>query len=84
MRQWKLDSQRPGFLATDGCITAGIVEIRLWMNPNNDYFATLTVAPTSVWGDEVVIGKTADSRNGAMRNLMEHIEKFPIFQGKIT
>ena len=84
MRRWRFDSQRDGVLADKGVITAGVVEIQVWARPDHMYFASLRMSPESVHGNAEYIGGLADSRNGAVRKLLDLIYEKPLFDGKVT
>lgn len=85
MRRWSLNPVRYGVLNMDGSIVVGVVEIRMLLHPTGLFQAALTMSPNPVGrSDATITADPADSKNGAMRNLTEVIDRFPIFDGKIT
>lgn len=69
----------------DGSIVVGVIEVKMLMLEDGSYQTLLTMSPSPVGrSDSMITAKPADNKNGAMRNLMEVIEQFPIFEGKIT
>jgi len=85
MRQWRFNPISYGVLNMDGTFTIGVIEIRLLMLPDSQYRCVLTMSPPPVGRPESIItAPPSDNKNGAMRNLMEIIDRFPVFEGKIT
>lgn len=85
MRRWRLHPVSHGVLNMDGSFTVGIIEIKMKYLKDGTYCAVLAMSPPPVGRPNSTIeAKPADSKNGAMRNLMQVIDSFPVFDGKIT
>ena len=85
MRRWRVNPVSYGVLNMDGSIVVGVVEIKLLLHEGGSYQAILAMSPPPVGRpDSMITAKPSDSKNGAIRNLMEVIDQFPIFDGKIT
>ena len=85
MRQWRLNPVSYGVLNMDGSTTVGVIEIKLVIRSDGLYQCLLAMTPSPVGrSDHSIVAKPSDNKNVAMRNLTEVIDRFPIFEGKIT